>query len=770
MSKPDHSLQPTIIRALLLEDTPRDAELSLRQLKRDGFEVEADILSTPDLFKAQIGSKGYDVILADYRLPGWTGLEALHWLRAEGYSLPFILVSGTLGDDLAVECIKLGVTDYVSKDRLERLPLVVRRALEEDELQRRHHRMQQELRESEEQYRLLVEINPHPMWVFDAESLEFLEVNAAAVLHYGYPRSEFLSMTILDIRPEKDIPEVRESVRMRPPGRLEAERWKHRKKDGTLIDVEITTHELRFYGRQASLAQARDITEQLQNEERLRQSEERFSKAFRSSPLAITITTRTEGRYVDANDAFVRMVGLRWEAIVGCTSKELNVWDVPEDRARMVQELEQFGRVKAIETVFNSQTIGKRKVQVSAELIQLDGIPCILAIINDVTEAKRLEEQFRQAQKMEAVGRLAGGVAHDFNNMLSVVLGFCDLAQERTNQESIARDLGQIKKAAQRAAALTRQLLAFSRQQLLLPRVLNLNEIVRDISPMLSRVISGDISLTYIPEPCLGSVKADLGQMEQVLMNLVMNARDAMPQGGKIFIETANAELDTTYNRSDQAIEPGPYVLLSVSDTGSGMDSQTVAKIFEPFFTTKPPGVGTGLGLSMVYGVIRQSGGHIWVYSEPGQGTTFKIYLPRIDDAAEPLPRIMPEVVSKSGSETVLVVEDEQDLRELIIELLESEGYRGLGAKDGPSAIAMSEAYGNAIHVLLTDVVLPGMSGSVLAGRIKESRPDIKVLYMSGYTGNLIAHLGGLASGSAFIQKPFTKHSLLSELRTILDQ
>jgi two-component system cell cycle sensor histidine kinase/response regulator CckA len=770
MGNHNQTPRPMVFRGLLLEDTPADAELSLRQLKRDGFEVEADIAHTPDEFKAKIRSKSYDIVLADYRLSGWTGMEALHWLRAEGYALPFILVSGTLADDLAVECVELGVTDYVSKDSLERLSLVVRRALQEDELRRQHNRTKQQLKESEKQYRLLLDINPHPMWVFDAQSFEFIEVNAAAVVHYGYSRSEFLSMTILDIRSAQDIPAVRQPVRIRPRGRLEAERWKHRRKDGTFIDVEISTHELRFYGRQAILAQARDITELLQNEERLRQSEERFSKAFRSSPLAITITTRAEGRYVDANDAFVKMVGLRWEEIVGCTAKELNVWDFPEDRGRMIQELERYGGAKAIETVFNSRTIGKRKVHVSAELIQLDGIPCILAIVNDVTDAKRLEEQFRQAQKMEAVGRLAGGVAHDFNNMLSVVLGFCDLAQERTSEESIARDLGHIKKAAQRASALTRQLLAFSRQQLLLPRVLNLNDVVRDISPMLSRVISKDISLTFVPAPSIGSVKADLGQLEQVLMNLVVNARDALPQGGKIFIETANAELDTTCNRPDEAVAPGRYVLLSVSDTGSGMDFQTVSRIFEPFFTTKPPSEGTGLGLSMVYGVIRQSGGYIRVYSEPGQGTTFRIYLPRIEGAAEPLPPIISETATKKGSETVLVVEDEQDLRELIIELLESEGYRGLEAKDGPSAIAVSEAHEKTIHVLLTDVVLPNMSGTVLAARIKETRPELNVLYMSGYTGNLIAHHGVLASGSAFIQKPFTKQSLLSEVRRVLDQ
>ena len=758
------------IHVLLLEDNPADAELSLRQLRRDGFQVEADIVRTPDEFKARIGSRTYDIILGDYRLPDWTGLDAVQWLRQAGIDLPFVLVSGTLGDDFAVECIKLGVTDYVIKDRLERLSVAVRRALSEDALRRERKRMEQALRESEKQYRLLFEINPHPMWVFDVKSLEILEVNEAAVLHYGYSRSDFLSMTIFDIRPPEDVSLVRQAVSARASGRQDAERWKHRKRDGTVIDVEITSHDLSFHGRQAVLAQARDITERLRSEEKLRQSEERFSKAFRSSPLAITISTRAEGRYVDANEAFLRMIGLRWEEVVGFTAADLNIWAFPEDRRKILEVLERDGRVSAMGTVFNSRVSGERSIQLSVEPIQLNGIPCILAITNDVTEAKRLEEQFRQAQKMEAVGRLAGGVAHDFNNMLSVIIGFSDLARDRDNQEHMIRDVIQIKKAAQRAAVLTRQLLAFSRQQVLLPRVLNLNDVVKEINPMVLRVIAEDISLKFVTAPSLGSVKADLGQIEQVLMNLVVNARDAMPQGGKIFIETANVELDETYSKTHQSVQPGPYVLLSVSDTGCGMDTKTMSRIFEPFYTTKPLGEGTGLGLSMVYGVIQQSGGHILVYSEPGQGTTFKIYLPRIEEVAELQLRATPEMPLKKGAETVLLVEDEEALREVAIELLEGQGYRVLAAKDGPEAIAISKAHGETIHLLLTDIVLPDMSGPVLAARIRESRPELKVVYMSGYTGNLIGHYAVLAAGSAFIQKPFTKQSLLSEVRKVLDQ
>ncbi len=631
-------------------------------------------------------------------------------------------------------------------------------------------RAEEQVQKAEKQYRLLFEINPNPMWVFESRSLAILEVNEAAVRHYGYSRSEFLSMTIFDIVPAENIPAMRQSVSSRIEGRHAAKKWKHRKKDATLIEVEMTSHEVSFYGRQAILIQAQDITERQLNEESLRQSEERFSKAFRSSPLPITISAKADGRYMDANEAFLRMMGRPWQEMVGHTAEELNVWTFPEDRTRMVEGLDRDGRVSALGTVFNSMSSGERSVEVYAELIHLNGVPCVLAITNDVTEANRLEEQFRQAQKMEAVGHLAGGVAHDFNNMLSVIIGYCDLARERPSLEEAVRDISQIKKAAQRAATLTRQLLAFSRQQVLQPRVLNLNDVVKDISQMLLRVIPDDICLAFVPAPSLGSVKADLGQIEQVLMNLVVNARDAMPQGGKIEIETANVALDDAYRTTHQEVKPGPYVLLSFSDTGCGMDPKATSRIFEPFYTTKPPGEGTGLGLSMVYGVIRQSGGYIWVYSEPAQGTTFKIYLPRIEGTDAPLPGAASEKTFARGSETVLLVEDQPDLRELTIELLESGGYRVLEAKNGAAAISISKEYGETIHALVTDVVLPEMNGTVLATRIKELRPDVKVLYMSGYAGNPAARLGVLASGSAFIQKPFTKTSLLNDLRGVLDQ
>jgi two-component system, cell cycle sensor histidine kinase and response regulator CckA len=383
-------------------------------------------------------------------------------------------------------------------------------------------------------------------------------------------------------------------------------------------------------------------------------------------------------------------------------------------------------------------------------------------------ERKKLEQQLRQAQKMEAVGRLAGGIAHDFNNLLGVIIGYSELLEERLGQNDPLRPKAeQIKKAGQRAASLTRQLLAFSRQQMFEPKVLDLNAVVADALNMLQRLIGEDIELVTVPAPELGRIKADQGQIEQIIMNLAVNARDAMPEGGKLTITTVNAELDEVYARQHPVV-PGSYVMLAVSDTGCGMDQETQAHIFEPFFTTKEKGKGTGLGLATVYGVVKQSGGYIWVYSEPGLGSTFKIYLPRIEDTVTASDPGKGGQETARGWETVLLVEDEQSLRELAHELLEDDGYTVLEAANGADAIRVAEQHQGPIHLLMTDVVMPGIDGRKLAGRMTRSYPELKVLYMSGYTDDAIVHHGVLDPGIALLQKPFTRATLTRKLREAL--
>lgn len=757
----------------MLEDNTDDAALISRQLASHGIfmDKESSHVRSAKEFIDRVASRRFDLILCDFTLPGWNGLEALRWVRRSGHDTPFIYVSGTLGEEVAVECIREGATDYVLKNNLSRLPHAVRRALDEWELRHAKERIEKEKRDSVVQYRLLFDGNPQPMWVIDRNTLAFLAVNDAAIRHYGYTRQEFLQMILLNILPSNEIPSrLRSVLRNVAPKSQVTETALHVKKDRSVIDVEVSRNLLNFGGTEAILMTARDITEFKRNEDKLRHSEERFAKAFRSSPMAITISTRAEGRYIEVNDAFLRMINRQREEIVGHTALELHVWDLPEDRGALVSELDRSARVSLFETRFRSKSQGVRTVRISAETIQLGEASCILSIITDVTSAKIMEEQFRQAQKMEAVGRLAGGIAHDFNNMLSVIIGYCDLSQDHAELDIVRRHTQQIKKAAQRASKLTNQLLTFSRQQVVRPCILNLNTVVNDILQMLLRVIAADIKLVFEPAKTLGNVKADLGQVEQILMNLVVNARDAMPGGGTIVIETANVELDEAYAKLHPKLQPGLFVALSVSDTGSGMDQNTISKIFEPFFTTKAPGAGTGLGLSMVYGAMEQAGGHILVYSEPGKGTTFKLHFPRINGDVEHPFQPRTDLPTGKASETVLLVEDDADLRHLTQELLESEGYKVLAAEDGQTALESSAKHSGTIDVLLTDVVLPGSTGREIAERISETRPGTKILYMSGYTGALIAKQGVLDPGVALLSKPFSKNELLAQIRSVLDR
>jgi PAS domain S-box-containing protein len=390
----------------------------------------------------------------------------------------------------------------------------------------------------------------------------------------------------------------------------------------------------------------------------------------------------------------------------------------------------------------------------------------------DVTERRALEQQLQQSQKMEAVGRLAGGIAHDFNNLLMVISGYSEFLLDRLGPDPALRGPAQeIASAAGRATSLTRQLLAFSRKQMLAPKILDLNGVIKENLKMLTRMIGEDVDLVMVPGPGLGSVRADAGQIEQVVMNLAVNARDAMPSGGKLTIETSNISLDEEYARFHAPLRPGDYVMLAISDTGAGMDSETQSHIFEPFFSTKGP-KGTGLGLSTVYGIVKQSGGYIWVYSESGKGTTFKIYLPRVTETAESPALIAApaeSVATEPGTESILLVEDEANLRYLARQYLEKQGYRVLEAADGAVAVQIAVAHEGTIHLLLTDVIMPGMNGRELEQRISEIRPNVKVLYMSGYAENVIGRDGTLDEGVRLLQKPFTLRDLNSKVREVLD-
>jgi len=505
-------------------------------------------------------------------------------------------------------------------------------------------------------------------------------------------------------------------------------------------------------------------------QESLRRSEINFRSLVTNAPYGIA-RCDAAGTMLDVNPAFISILGYSDASeLVG-----RHLGTLYADAQQWFQLADYFRSLKE----FNG---------LAAEWLRKDGSPTVVRIsgrtisgehnttsyelfTEDVTERRALEQQLRQAQKMEAIGRLAGGIAHDFNNLLMVISGYSEFLLERLAHDAPLRAPAQeIANAAQRATSLTRQLLAFSRKQMLAPKIIDLNAIVTENLKMLNRVIGEDIDLEMVPGADLGAVKADPGQIEQVIMNLAVNARDAMPQGGKLTIQTANATLDENYARFHDPVKPGEYVMLAIHDTGSGMDAETQSHIFEPFFTTKGP-KGTGLGLSTVYGIIKQSGGYIWVETEPDKGTTFKIYLPLATEAGEQAPLQAAAAASQPerGLETILVVEDESNLRRLVRQYLENQGYVVLEASGGAAAIRLAVAHAGPIHLLLTDVIMPGMNGRELAQRIASLRPTTKILFMSGYTENAIGHNGTLDAGINLLQKPFTLPALKNKAREVLD-
>ena len=482
-----------------------------------------------------------------------------------------------------------------------------------------------------------------------------------------------------------------------------------------------------------------------------------------------------EGRFVLVNRATAGIYGTTVDGLIGKTDADFN--PNKEEVAHFLRddrEVMTSGRAKNIaeEPVTNAATGETRWFQTTkVPLRQPDGdVPTLLGVATEITERKRLEEQLLQSQKMEAVGQLAGGVAHDFNNILTAIVGYADLlATEFDPTDRRLEDLEEIRKSARRAAALTRQLLAFSRKQVLEPRVLDINEVVQNMDKMLRSLISESIRLETHYAPNLSSVRADPNQIEQVIMNLAINARDAMPEGGTLTIETGNATLDEDYALRHLSVMPGAYVMLAVSDTGCGMDEDTKARIFEPFFTTKEKGKGTGLGLSTVYGIVKQHGGNIWLYSEPGKGSTFKVYLPAVQEQPEVVRKSAPHAVPKSGGETVLVVEDDDQLRRLAHRALAAQGYDVLEADRGSTAIDIARRHPGKIDLLLTDVVMPDTNGRKLADHLRASRPGLRVLFMSGYPDGAMGHNGMLEKGVAYVAKPFTTEAISRKVREILD-
>ncbi|MGE5414399.1 MAG: PAS domain S-box protein [Syntrophomonadaceae bacterium] len=540
--------------------------------------------------------------------------------------------------------------------------------------------------------------------------------------------------------------------------------------DGTAFAVELRVTPVEFEGQSGSQAILRDVTGRKRMEAEIRESEERYRLLFERN-LAGVYRSTPDGRLLECNRAYAQMMGYASPA-EAMAQPGAAFAPNPEARQQFLERLRREGSLVNFENQARRKDGSLVWVVENVSLLPSDEErgEVLLGTVFDMTERRRLEEQLLQSQKMEAVGRLAGGIAHDFNNLLTAVSGYSELLLRELPEGDPRRESAEeIRMAGSRAAALTQQLLAFSRRQVLEPRVLDLNAVIAGMERMLRRVIGEDVELITAPQPDLWHAKADPGQIEQAILNLVVNARDAMPRGGRLTLETANVELDEKFAGRYATVEPGPHVMLAVSDTGIGMDQELQARLFEPFFTTKEHGKGTGLGLSTTYGIVKQSGGSIWVYSEPGHGTTFKIYLPRCEEPLEDLPSAVPAREAAPGTETILLVEDEPEVRRLVEKLLRLKGYRVLSAGSPADAVAIARRHEDPIHLLLTDVIMPGMNGRELARLLAEGRPAMRVLYMSGYADAAMNQHGILPPGTAFLSKPFTPEVLGRKIREVLD-
>jgi two-component system, cell cycle sensor histidine kinase and response regulator CckA len=762
---------PPSLRVLLLEDSTVDAELILHELRDGGYEPVARRVASRREMLGALRDSSWQIVLLDYTLEGGgTALEALASLAELNIDVPAILISGVIGAEEAADALRAGARDFVTKGNLTRLVPAVARELAQVEARRERREGEEALRQSEQRLRLALDAGGMGSWEWDlvsgrlhwSEKLELmfgLEPGA-----FGGTYREFIELVHPEDR-ELVGASVEQAIAHDSPAVVYRAVWP----DGTIRWHERKSQQVRSADgqSQAMAGVTFDVTEREEAAQALRESEERFRLIAEHAHDLIALLD-VDGRFRYLSPSCKALLGYPAEALLGIISSELIHSDDWPDGWK-------WGGGTLREMRWRKADGSWLWVEGLSYAIKGQADSHFAVIARDISERKRtemerqlLEDELRQAQKMEAVGQLAGGIAHDFNNLLTVISGYTEILLRRLGREGEgSREIAEVSKAAARAARLTRQLLAYSRKQVLEPRVLHLNGVITETRSMLERVIGENIEFSTRLADDLGSISADDGQIEQIIMNLVVNARDAMPDGGKLLLETGNVRLGDVSADTREGPNPGDYVVLTVTDTGEGMDTATRGRIFEPFFTTKERGVGTGLGLSTVYGIVKQSGGHMEVESEPGVGTTFRLYFPRVAEEAEAFSPKPPDERSLMGSETVLLVEDEEALRDLGKEMLETYGYTVLVAGDGAEALELAQAHPHPIQLLMTDVLMPKMGGIELAEQLSTQRPELKVLYTSGYNDS-----GGdlnMIAGARYMQKPYAMEELARTLRELID-
>jgi len=761
---------PSPLRILILEDVPMDAELVEYELERARIPFAARRVDTRESFLREIDEFEPDLILSDYTRPRFDGMAALALARERAPSVPFLIVTGSVNEETAVGCMKAGATDYLLKSNLARIGPAIEEALARVRARNEKARAEEALRRSGANLRAIFNNSLQAFVLIDPDgTIQALNSTAAEWSTRLLGRALREGARVADF-----VPEAADAFGAALGGEARNVERCLTDTDGSELWFE-TTHSP-VVDEEGSVIgvclNVRDISTRKQAERALRESEARYRDLF-DNASDLVCATDPDGAFVYVNRAWHHTIGLS-----GAELRRGGFLDVvhPDSRERYGEVV---ARALAGETLTHVElvlvTSGDTPITVEGNLSCTfqDGRPVMLrGIYRDVTERKRVEDQLRRAERMQAAGRLAGGMAHEVNNMMTGVIGFSEFLLRSFSEDDVRRaEVQEIIRAGTRASDVTRQLLAFTRRQLLHPEVLDVNGVVNGVEKLLRRSLGEDHVLGLKLSPDAGEIRADRGQLEQVLINLTLNARDAMRQHGRVTVATGRATLDEVYAQSHGGvgIPPGKYVFLAVTDTGSGMEPEVQARIFEPFFTTKPVGQGTGLGLSTVYGIVKQSDGFVWCYSEPGQGTTFKIYLPGAGARSLPLEPAGPPTELRGGSETILVVEDEDVVRALACRGLREQGYTVLEARHGREALDRVEEGRHVIDLVISDVVMPELNGRELGSRLTALQPELPVLYMSGYTGDDVIQRGLLEPGVPFQQKPFTPQGLARKVREMLD-